>query len=231
MRFMKIAMPIAALALLGLGLYFGLVWSPPDREMGDVYRIMYLHVPANWMWMLAYSITFFCSLAFLFRARPGFDAVSEAAAEVGIVFNAIGLITGSIWGKPTWGIWWTWDPRLTWAAVTLVLYAGYLALRRFTDDPDRRASWAAVVGIISYPSILITYKAVEWWRTLHQTQSTPKTVDPPMVLSLRTNAFAFLAIMICLIYARYRIGMVRRRRELAGPDALGAAPVATGAAR
>jgi heme exporter protein C len=208
-----------ALAMVVAGAWLGLAWAPPDREMGDVQRIMYAHVPAVWMALLAVTLNFGCSLAYLLRNKWKMDWMAEASAEVGVLFGAIGVTLGSIWGRPTWGVWWTWDPRLTTAAIMLVSYAGYLALRRFVEDPERRAIWSAVVAIIAYVDVPIIWFSVKWWSSLHQIQSSPKTVDPQMTFVLRWNAFAFLAVLIAFVWSRYRIVRYERERELALPEA------------
>ncbi len=211
-----------AVAALGVGLlvsgaWYGLFRAPPDREMGDVQRIMYVHVPAQWMALMAVTLNFFCSVAYLFRPRWSTDALAEASAEVGLFFGALGLVLGSIWGKPTWGVYWSWDPRLTSEAILLVAYAGYLALRRFIDDAERRAVWSAVVGIIIAVDIPIIWFSVRWWRSLHQMQSSPSTVDPDMARALRWNAFAFLALWLVFLSTRYLIARARTEREVAPP--------------
>ncbi|MGO8970547.1 MAG: cytochrome c biogenesis protein CcsA [Myxococcaceae bacterium] len=210
---------LAAVGLLLLvsGAWYGLVRAPPDREMGDVQRIMYVHVPAQWMALMAVTLNFFCSVLYLFRPSWPTDALAEASAEVGLFFGALGLVLGSIWGKPTWGVYWSWDPRLTSEAILLVAYAGYLALRRFIDDAERRAVWSAVVGIIIAVDIPIIWFSVRWWRSLHQMQSSPKTVDPDMALALRWNAFAFLAVWLVFLSSRYLIARARTAREVAPP--------------
>src|ERR1700737_1895826 len=208
-----------AWAMVAVGAWLGLAWAPPDREMGDVQRIMYAHVPAVWMALLAVTLNFGCSLAYLLRNKWKMDWMAEASAEVGVLFGAIGVTLGSIWGRPTWGVWWTWDPRLPTAAIMLVSYAGYLALRRFVEDPERRAIWSAVVAIIAYVDVPIIWFSVKWWSSLHQVQSSPKTVDPQMTFVLRWNAFAFLAVLIAFVWSRYRIVRYERERELALPEA------------
>ena len=216
----RVGLPVVALAMLVSGAYFGLVWSPPEREMGDVYRIIYMHVPLMWMTLLACCINFIACVAYLVKADVRFDALAETTAEVGLVLGTTGLVLGSIWGRPTWGVWWTWDPRLTSMAIFLVAYAGYLALRKFVEDPERRAVWSAVSGIIIAVDYPVIYFSVRWWRSLHQTQSTPKTLDWPMVFSLRWNAFALLFVFLFFLVERYRIAVTARRRELVLPDAL-----------
>ena len=210
------------LALLALGLvvwgaYLGLVWAPPDREMGDVQRIMYVHVPAMEMSLLAMTLNFLCSVLYLFRPRWTTDSLAEAFAEVGLFFGAYGLVLGSVWGKPTWGTYWTWDPRLTSMAIGLAAYAGYLALRHFVDDAERRAVWSAVVAIIIAVDVPIIYMSVRWWRSLHQMQSSPKTVDPLMVSALRWNFLAYFVLFVVFVMARYAIARARRQQETAAP--------------
>ena len=128
--------------------------------------------------------------------------------------TALTLALGSIWGRPTWGIWWTWDPRLTTTAILLLIYAGYLALRAFTEDEDRRARWSAAVGVLAFLNVPIVYMSVRWWRTIHQVQSTPDTVDSFYKLALRLNAFAFLFLFIFLVGVRYYIARLERARAV-----------------
>ncbi|MBN1204504.1 MAG: cytochrome c biogenesis protein CcsA [Myxococcaceae bacterium] len=219
-KFLRMALPPIALGLLVTGHYIGLAVAPPDREMGDVQRIMYAHVPAVWIALMALTINFICSVVYLFKPSWKTDSLAEASAEVGLLFGTVGVLLGAIWGRPTWGVYWTWDPRLTTAAILLVSYMGYMALRRFVEDPEKRAVWSAVVGIIAAVDLPIIWYSVKWWRSLHQVQSSPKTVDPEMVLPLRISAFAFLAFMILFILHRYRIALHERQAEVALPDAL-----------
>ncbi len=209
-----------ALSLLVVGELLGLVWAPPDREMGDVYRIIYVHVPAMWMAMLMSVVNFACCMSYLFTAGWRKDALAETSAEVGLLFGTFGLVLGALWGRPTWGVYWDWDPRLTSMAIMLVTYTAYLALRRFVEDPEKRAVWSSVVGIISFVNVPIVWFSVKWWRSLHQVQSTPKTVDPEMTLALRFNAWAFLALLAIFVLLRYRIALATREEEVALPEAL-----------
>jgi heme exporter protein C len=219
-KFFRMALPPVALGLLAWGHYTGLFVAPPDREMGEVQRIMYVHVPAVWVAMVALTINFIACVAYLFKPSWKTDSVAEASAEVGLVFGAVGVLLGAIWGRPTWGVYWTWDPRLTTAAILLVAYMGYMALRRFVEDPEKRAVWSAVVGIIAAVDLPIIWFSVKWWRSLHQVQSSPKTVDPEMGYPLRISAFAFLAFMILFFMLRYRIALHQRQAEVALPESL-----------
>src|SRR4051812_32734022 len=181
-KFAHVTLPIYALILLGIGHFVGLAVAPPDREMGDVQRIMYAHVPSVWNALLALTTNFVCSVLYLFRPSWKTDSLAEASAEVGLLFGSVGVLLGAIWGRPTWGVYWTWDPRLTTAAILLVAYMGYLALRRFVEDPEKRATWSAVVGIIAAVDLPIIWFSVKWWRSLHQVQSSPKTTDSAFYL-------------------------------------------------
>ncbi len=207
-----------AVGMLLYGAYQGLIVAPPERAMGDVYRIMFVHVPAAWLTLVAYTVTFAASLGFLLgRGGNQADAVAAASAEIGVLFNTLLLVTGAIWGRPTWGVWWSWDPRLTTAAIMLCCFAGYLALRAFVDDAGRRASWAAVVAVIIFADVPIVWFSVKWFNSLHQLQSSPATVAPPMVLALRLNAFAFLAIYFYFLRLRRRQLLAVMARELTPP--------------
>src|SRR5215213_2895908 len=163
--------------LLLFGSYWGLFIAPRERFMGDVQRIMYVHVPTAWNWMLAVLFAFFTAILYLFTNNPKWDARSEAGLEVGSLLAFMLCCQGSIWAKPTWGVWWDWDPRLTSVAVLLVASLGIMALRSFVDDPMRRAIWSAVATIIASVDLPIVYFSVKWWNSLHQQQSSPETVS------------------------------------------------------
>jgi len=203
---------VALVALIGAQL-LGILTSPPDRDMGDLQKIMYVHVPAAWSAFLAFFVVAVASLLYLWKGQEHHDLLAAAAAEVGVVLTALTLVLGSIWGRPTWGVWWTWDPRLTSTAVLLLIFGGYLSLRSFVDDPDRRAQWSAVVGLLGALNVPIVYMSVRWWRTIHQIQSDPSTVDPLYVIWLRANAIAFLVVLVYFMLKRYRAAQMERAAE------------------
>jgi heme exporter protein C len=206
-----------SVAALAIGLYLGLVWAPADAQMGEIQRIMYVHFPSWIATALAYTTAFVASIRYLIRRDPTDDALALAGVEVGAVFNVSGIITGAIWGRPTWGVWWTWDPRLTTTAIMLTIFVAYLLVRAFIEDPDTRARVAAIVAIVGFLDLPIVYFSVRWWRTLHQVQSSPATVDPRMVVALRAMMIAATLIAITLIATRYQLARLEGDQERAIP--------------
>jgi heme exporter protein C len=207
----------AGVLMLLVGSYMGLYVAPAEAYMGDVQRIMYVHVPTAWNAMLALSFTFVCALMYLFRGDWKWDARLEGTMEVGVVLSLLLCIQGSIWARPTWGVWWDWDPRLTTTAVMVFAFSAILALRKFVEEPRRRATWSAVATIVAAIDVPIVYYSVQWWNSLHQQQSSPETVSSAFYLPLRINAIAMLVLMIGLISLRSRMASLRLRHELAPP--------------
>jgi len=195
----------AALLLLVVGSYIGLFVAPPERHMGDVQRIMYIHVPSAWNALLIFSFAFVAAILSLWTGRRRWDARLVGSIEVGCVLTALLLVQGMLWAKATWGVWWDWDVRLTTSLVLLLLFAGVLSLRSFVTDPAQRATWTAIASIVAYVDVPLVYFCVRWWRSLHQVQSSPETVDPAMVLPLRINSFGILFLAIWLIGLRSRL--------------------------
>ncbi len=195
--------------LAGLGLVVGLVMgfgvAPREVTQGNVQRIMYVHVPAVWVAYLAFAAGLVGSITYLARRRPGADQVAHAACEVGTLFLGVNIATGAIWGKPTWGTWWTWDARLTSVAVVFVMFLAYLLLRAAVEDRERGARYAAVVGIVAALNIPLVHFSVYWWRTLHQPPSLLKpgsSTMPPVILTTLLVNFAALALLCAYFVAR-----------------------------
>jgi heme exporter protein C len=203
--------------LLLIGSYYGIFVAPPEHFMGNVQRIMYVHVPSAWNDMLAMTFAVIYAVVFLFTNDWKWDARMEGAIEVGVLFAFLLCCQGAIWAKPTWGVWWDWDPRLTTTAVLLFAFLGILALRRFVDDPTKRAVWSAVATIIAYVDVPIVYFSVKWWNSLHQAQSSPQTVSSAFHLPLRLNAFGILFVMSAFIILRSRLSALRLEQEIAPP--------------
>lgn len=204
---------ILATILYVFGSYWGLFVAPREQYMGDVQRIMYVHVPTAWNWMLAVIFAFVSAVMFLFTTNYKWDARLEAGLEVSSLFAFLLCCQGSIWAKPTWGVWWDWDPRLTSVAVLLFAFLGVIALRNFVDDTSRRAIWSAVATIIASVDLPIVYFSVKWWNSLHQQQSSPNTVSSAFYIPLRVNAFAMLFFMTGFIMLRSRLASRRLAEE------------------
>ena len=200
--------------------WFGFTYSPTAQDFQDSQKIMYVHVPAAWNAFLAFFVVFWASVVYLIKRTERSDLLAASAAEIGALFTGLTLILGSIWGRWAWGVWWTWDARLTSTAVLFIIFIGYLSLRSFTEDPERRATWSAGVGIFGALNVPIVYMSVRWWRTLHQTQSTPETLTPIYKWGLRANALAFLLVLIVFISWRYRAARIERRAEALHEEAV-----------
>lgn len=221
-RFPRLPYVLIALGvvLLLIGSYLGLFVAPRERFMGDVQRIMYVHVPTAWNALLAITFAFICAIVYLFKADFKWDARMEGAIEVGVLLSFLLCVQGAIWAKPTWGVWWDWDPRLTTTAVLLFAFLGILALRRFVEDPVKRATWSSVATIIAFVDVPIVYFSVRWWNSLHQLQSSPSTVSSQFYLPLRMNAFAILFLMMGFIMLRARLASLRLVDEVAPPPVM-----------
>ena len=207
-----------AVLALGAGLVMGFGVAPREVIQGNIQRIMYLHVPTVIVAeYVAFAIVFIASIVYLGRRSETADAVAHASAEVGVVFMGVAIATGAIWGKPTWGTWWTWDARLTSAAVLFVMFLGYLLLRGMIEDRERAPRYAAVVGIVASLNVVFVHFSVYWWRTLHQPPSLlrpgPATVSPSIRWALFVNIVAFALLYAYLVTTRVRL--LRREAELA----------------
>jgi heme exporter protein C len=203
-----------AMASLAASAILSLVVSPPDAEQGNLIRLMYVHVPAAWVAYLAFAVVFAASIAYLATRKTRWDRLAAASAEIGVLFTALTIVLGSIWAKPVWGTWWTWDPRLTTTAILLLIYVGYLAVRRLPDNPARRGRWAAVVGIVGFVDVPIVHLSVRWWRSLHQAPARllgVPDVSPMMGAALGIGFLAFSIAYVYLMAVRLRVGRLEDR--------------------
>ena len=206
------------LLLLAVGSGWGLFYTPPETKMAEVMRIFFIHVPTAWNALLIGTFGFGLAVAVLLKKGPRrADAALAATVEVSCVYMLMLLVQGSIWGKPTWGTYWDWDPRLTSAAVMAVSFAGVLSLRSFAEGARRKAQWTAVATIVAYVNVPIVYFSVQMTdRTLHQNLSSPTTVSASYHWPLRANAFALLFIGIWLIVRRTRTMLLEARGDAEG---------------
>lgn len=211
------AFGLAGLSVLIDGQYMGLVDAPRERMMGEVGRILYVHVPSAWLTMLTFTFTCIFAFAYLFTGKRWLDLLVESTAEVGVMLSILLQVTGMLFAKPTWGVFWDWDPRLVSTAVMMLAFLGVLTLRSVLQDPEQKATWTSVGAMLATTSMIVTYFSVRWWRSLHQIQSSPETVASPMVMVLRLNAFAFLFLTIWLVARRWRLADARARLDEAPP--------------
>ena len=169
-----------------IGLYYALVAAPPDYQQGEAYRIMFVHVPAAWMALMAYGMMAVASIVGIIWRHPLAEIAARAAAPIGAVFTLIALITGSVWGQAMWGTYWVWDARLTSVLILFFLYVGYIALHDAFDDPARGARAAAILCLVGSVNLPIIKFSVEWWNTLHQPASILRADGPAIHPSMLT---------------------------------------------
>lgn len=206
---------------MALTAVMALVVSPPDVNMDDSVRLLYLHVPTAWLAMyVSFGVTTLASLLYLWkRTRSRFwDLIAGASAEIGVLFLGLTLLVGSIWGRITWGVWWTWDARLTTTAVLFVLYLGYLAVRKVPASPEIQSRRAAIVALAAFLNVPIVHQSVEWWRTLHQDASVlsdRRLFDPQITGTMAWTLFlavvAFTLLYSWLMVHRFRLAWLEDR--------------------
>jgi heme exporter protein C len=224
---------LGALALLSLGAtaLLALVITPREAVQGDVFRLIYVHVPTAWLAYLAFTVVLVGSIGYLLTRQIRWDRLAAASAEIGVLFTALTIVLGSLWAKPVWGTYWTWDPRLTTTAIMLLVYVGYLAVRRLPDNPAKRARWAAVVGVVGFLDVPIVHLSVRWWRGQHQPPARLLGVPdmaPLMGAALVVSVIAFTLLYLYLTALRLRVGRIEDRllQEALAPRLLPGPPSA-----
>jgi heme exporter protein C len=212
---------LAGFALL---LAYALVWSPADREMQDSVRLIYAHVPSAILAYTGSAITTLASAMWLRRRSEGWWVLAGAAAEVATVFTALALVTGSIWGRPTWGSYWQWDPRITSTTLLLIMLIGVQALRRIDNesgDAASRGMRGAIVGLLLFPNVVIIHFSVDWWRSLHQTATITRldpTIEGTMLFTLMLGIVVFGLLFAWLLVHRFRVGWLEEQVGAIGLD-------------
>jgi heme exporter protein C len=213
---------VATLAAVAVALLYGLVLSPADQAQSDAARLLYVHVPSAILTYVSFVITALGSLLWLTKKSEWWDRVAASSAEIGVLFCGLCLVTGSLWGRPTWGTYWEWDPRLTSTALLFLMYAGYLAVRRLPADPNVRARRSAVVGLVAFADVPIVHYAVDWWRSLHQ-DATLGTLDVKieglMLFSFFLALVAFFGVYVWLLVHRFRLAWLEDQLEATSLDA------------
>ncbi len=205
---------VAAVAVLvGVHLYLALVWSPPEAQMHHLVRIMYFHVASAWTALVSFLVTFVCSILYLLRRRLLFDTVAFCSAEIGLVYTSITLVTGSLWAKPIWQTWWTWDPRLTTTLILWFLFVGYMLLRGTIAAAERRAAIAAIYAIVAFADVPVIHLSVRLWRSIHPDAINDSGfhMPPAMAFTLMFGFVAFLALYVLLLLIRVQVETARVR--------------------
>lgn len=214
------ALALAALGVLLIGLLHWQVffWVPTETTMGVVQRIFYIHVPAAWVAFLAFGIVALASAVYLWLEDERLDMAALSAAEGGMIFTTIVLLTGPLWGKIAWGTWWTWEPRLTLTLLLWFIYLGYFLVRSSTESPERGKKFAAVVGIVGALDIPLIHLSVVWFRSLHPEPVVMRpdgpTLHPDMLATLMTGLGAFTVLFAGLFLFRYGLERARRTSEM-----------------
>ncbi|GAA5532697.1 heme exporter protein C [Deinococcus aluminii] len=217
MRQDRVTTLLGAVTLLALGTAVVLgLRAPLDVNQGSLVRLMFVHVPTAWLSYLAYGGTGLFGLLYLLTRQRRWDRLALSSAEIGVLFTLATIVGGMLWAKPTWGVYWVWDARLTTTALSLVVYGGYLLIRGLIDDPERRARVSAVIGLVGTLYVPINYMAVEWWRGVHQTQTLRLLGKPSFEAApiygwvLLVGTLAFTLLYVYLLRVR---GILAAREE------------------
>ena len=200
---------VSTIVAFTFGLYFSLLQSPPDYIQGDSMRIMYIHVPSAWFALMAYTILAGSSVLWFITRNPIFSIIARSIAQIGMIFTLISLVTGSIWGKPTWGVWWVWDARLTSMLLLFFLYLAYIFLWQSITNKDLASKISAALAIVGFVNIPIIKFSVDWWNTLHQPATISKlsapSIDISMMVPLFIMTLATFLFLVTVFFIRLRI--------------------------
>jgi heme exporter protein C len=190
-------------------------YAPEDANQGAAQRIFYIHVPSAWIGFLAFFVVFIASIAFLRTGKRKWDDMAASSAEVGVIFTTGVLITGPLWGRPVWGVYWTWDPRLTSFLMLWLIYLSYIVLRGYVPEPIRRAKFSAVLGIVGFLDVPIVYLSARWWRSEHPTQFVVESGDLPvqMLVTLLVGVATFTFFYLYLLAVRRSVARLRAQSE------------------
>ena len=198
-----------------IGLYFSLLESPPDYIQGDSMRIMYIHVPSAWLSLFSYTILAASCVAWFVYRNPIFNLIAKSIAPIGAALTLIALVTGSIWGKPTWGVWWVWDARLTSMLILFFLYLAYILLWQSISNQETASKISAALGIIGFINIPIIKFSVDWWNTLHQPASISKlsspSIDINMLIPLLIMTLGYMLFLITLFLIKLRTEIIDQK--------------------
>ncbi len=207
---------LSLLVAMGVDLYLIFLFAPEERTMGQVQRIFYFHVPSAWVAFLAFFVVFVASIGYLWKKDRKYDVVAACSAEIGVVFATLVLITGPIWARPVWNVWWDWSPRLTSFLVLWFIYVAYLMLRSFVEGEERGARFAAVFGIVGFVDVPIVYMSIRLWRDIHPSPviagGEGSGLAPEMKIAFFFSLFAFTLLYLALL--RQRIALQKSKLRL-----------------
>jgi heme exporter protein C len=214
----------AAVVMMLGGLAMVFLYAPRERNMGDVQRIFYFHVASAWVGFFAFAVTFLASAGYLARGGRRWDILALSSVEIGLTFITMTVVTGSLWARPVWGTYWTWEPRLTISAVQLLIYVAYLMLRAAIESPERKARFAAVYGVVAFVTVPLSWFAIRWWRTIHPdilTGGEGMATTSRMIHALLVSLAAFTLLYVTLLRQRVRLeraadALARLRAEILG---------------
>ena len=200
-----------------LNMYLIFIWVPTEKNLGIVQRIFYLHVPTAWVAFLAFFLVLIGSTGYLIKKSKSWDRLALASAEVGVLFTTVLIVTGVMWAKPVWGVWWNWDPRLTTSLILWLIYLAYLMVRSYAPSPEQGAKYAAILGIVGFVDVPIVYFSIKWWRTLHpQAVIGPGStggLDSSMQLLLLVYTAIFTILFVHLLTTRMALRKIEERLE------------------
>jgi len=218
--FLKILNALSVLMVL-TAIYLAVFWAPTEITMGDVQRVFYFHVSVGWVAAIGFLLAVIAGIAYLSKGNSKWDIIGVAGVEVGLVFAFLNIVTGSIWAKPVWNTWWTWDPRLITATISELIYIAYMMLRQGLDDPDRRARFGAIYAILGFVSVPLSLFSIRIWRTIHPVvvasgDAAAKgtfNMSPDMKVAFFFSLATFTVVGATLLWHRIRIGNLSQKVE------------------
>lgn len=197
-----------------LGLYFAFIYAPVEKTMGLLQKIFYFHVSSAWVGFFAFFVTFIASILYLATKKITYDDIASASAEIGLIFCTIVIVTGPLWARPTWGVYWTWDARLTSTLILWFIYIGYVMVRQFMQDIHKQAQFSALLGIIGFINVPIVFLSIQWWEeTIHPNviQKGGGGMDKDMFTALLVCLLTFTIIYLSLLFRQLRIKIIKRK--------------------
>ncbi len=206
---------VSALFIMPIALWHIFIYAPSEKVMGAVQRIFYFHVALGMVTMASFTVVFAASILYLWKNDQKYDILAHSAVELGVLFCSLVLITGPIWARPIWGVWWTWDARLTTTLILWLIYVAYLVLRASSTDAHQRARFCAVFGIVGYVDVPIVYLSIHWWRTIHPVviKASGIALDPRMKQAMWVSCLALGLVYVLLLSLRVKIGKSRYQIE------------------